>query len=143
VTAAVKPDGTFTAITTIPRSRSAGSYRISAHCGGIFGETTLVVQAPPTLQVRPPSVTAGDTVTVSGSLGPTPPDSACATSILLLSDAFVHTNDFAGVPAITAAVKPDGTFTVTTRIPRSKAAGPPRHRPPRPHPRHPPRRPRP
>jgi hypothetical protein len=123
VTAAVKPDGTFTATTTIPRSRSAGAYRIVAHCGELLGGTTLAVQAPPTLQVSPRSVTAGDTVTVSGSLVPAPADSACATSVLLLSNAFVHTDDFAGVPAITTAVKPGGSFTVTTRIPSSKAPG--------------------
>jgi hypothetical protein len=123
VTVAVKPDGTFTASTTIPRSRPAGAYRISAHCGELLAGTTLAVQARPTLQVSPRSVTAGDTVTVSGSLAPAPADSACATSVLLLSDAFVHTDDFAGVPAITAAVKAGGSFTVTTRIPSSKAAG--------------------
>jgi hypothetical protein len=41
----------------------------------------------------------------------------------LLSKAFVHTYDFAEVPAVGAAVNPDGTFTTTTTIPRSKAAG--------------------
>jgi hypothetical protein len=123
VTAAVKPDGTFTASTTVPRSRPAGAYRISAHCGELVGGTTLAVLAPPTLQVSPRSVTAGDIVTVSGSLVLAPADSACATSVLLLSDAFVHTDDFAGVPAITTDVKPGGAFTVTTRIPSSKAAG--------------------
>jgi hypothetical protein len=87
------------------------------------GGTTLAVLAPPTLQVSPRSVTAGDIVTVSGSLVLAPADSACATSVLLLSDAFVHTDDFAGVPAITTDVKPGGAFTVTTRIPSSKAAG--------------------
>jgi hypothetical protein len=77
----------------------------------------------PTLQVSPGSVTAGDSVVVSGSVGPEPAGSACATGVLLLSSAFVHTDDFAGVPAVAAAVRPDGTFTVTTRIPRSRPAG--------------------
>jgi hypothetical protein len=72
--------------------------------------------------VSPRSVTAGDTVTVSGWLPPAP-GSACATGVILLSRAFVGTHEFADVPAIGAAVKADGTFTVTTRIPRSKAAG--------------------
>jgi hypothetical protein len=74
------------------------------------------------LQVSPRSVTAGDTVTVSGWLPPAP-GSECATGVTLLSRAFVGTHQFADVPAIAAAVKPDGTFTVTTRIPRSKPAG--------------------
>jgi hypothetical protein len=77
----------------------------------------------PTLQVSPGSVAAGDTVTVSGSVGPEPAASACATGVLLLSRAFVPTDEFAGVPAVTAAVRPGGTFTATTRIPRSRAAG--------------------
>jgi hypothetical protein len=42
---------------------------------------------------------------------------------MLLSRAFVHTDEFAGVPALIAAVKPGGTFTTTTRIPRSTPAG--------------------
>jgi hypothetical protein len=76
-----------------------------------------------TLRVSPSSVTAGDTVVVSGSVGPSPAGSACASSLMLLSNAFVPTDEFAGVPALTAAVKPDGTFTTTTRIPRSTPAG--------------------
>jgi hypothetical protein len=76
-----------------------------------------------TLQVSPGSITAGDTVVVSGSVGPAPAGSACAGGVMLLSRAFVHTHDFAGVPAVLAAVRPGGTFTATTRIPRSTAAG--------------------
>jgi len=76
-----------------------------------------------TLQVSPRATTAGDTVVVSGSVGPAPAGSACATSLMLLSRAFVHTHEFAGVPAVIAAVKPDGTFTTSTRIPRSTPPG--------------------
>jgi hypothetical protein len=77
----------------------------------------------PTIRVSPSSVTAGDTVVVSGSVGPAPAGSDCARAVTLLSRAFVHTHDFADVPAVYAAVKADGTFAVTTRIPRSKPAG--------------------
>ena len=76
-----------------------------------------------TLQVNPRSVTAGGTVVVSGSVGPAPAGSACASGVLLLSRAFAPTEEFAGVPAVTAAVKPGGAFTATTRIPRSTPAG--------------------
>jgi hypothetical protein len=80
--------------------------------------------APVTLQVSPSSVAAGGSVTVSGSLGPeSAAGSECASGVTLLSRAFVHTQDFAGVPAVGAAVRPDGTFTATTTIPRSRAAG--------------------
>jgi hypothetical protein len=119
-----KPSGTFSTSKRIPRAKAAGTYPIHLRCGGAtVGGGSLVVQtAPSTLLVSPPSVTAGDTVTVSGSLPPAP-GSSCATGVTLLSRAFVGTHEFADVPAIGAAVKADGTFTVTTRIPRSKAAG--------------------
>ena len=122
----------------------------------------VVVKEPrSTLQVSPRSVTAGDTVTVSRWLPPAP-GSECATGVTLLSNAFVHTHDFADMPAIGAAVKPDGTFAVTTRIPAPRRpgpttspaaaaggtsgprrpwwSGPRRHRGPPPPPRRPPRR---
>jgi hypothetical protein len=118
------PSGAFSATTRIPRAKAAGSYPIHLRCGGAtVGGGRLVVQAAHSrLQVSPRSVTAGDTVTVSGWLPPAP-GSACATGVTLLSRAFVDTHEFAEVPAVGAAVKADGTFTVTTRIPRSRAAG--------------------
>jgi hypothetical protein len=76
-----------------------------------------------TLQVSPSSVAAGHSVTVSGSVGLDSAGSECASGVTLLSRAFVHTQDFAGVPAVDAAVRPDGTLKATTTIPRSKAAG--------------------
>jgi hypothetical protein len=76
-----------------------------------------------TLQVNPGAITAGDTVVISGSVGPAPAGSACATSVMLLSRAFAHTEEFAGVPAVMATVKPGGTFAATTRIPGPPQAG--------------------
>jgi hypothetical protein len=73
---------------------------------------------PVAIHVSPSAVVAGSTVTVSGSAGP-----ACTAGVTLISKAFVHTNDFAGLPALFAAVEPGGAFTATTRIPRSRAAG--------------------
>ena len=58
--------------------------------------------APATLQVSPSSVAAGHSVTVSGSVGPDSAGSECASGVTLLSRAFVHTQDFAGVPAVGA-----------------------------------------
>jgi hypothetical protein len=130
VTAAVKPGGAFRTTTKIPSSTPAGTYRVSGRCGGgnLGVSATLTVRAATTtpaaaLRVSPRSVTAGDTVTVSGSVGPGQAGSACASSIELLSRAFDDTHEFAGVPAVTAAVRPDGTFAATTRIPRSRPAG--------------------
>jgi hypothetical protein len=130
VTAAVKPGGAFTTTTRIPPSTPDGTYTISGRCGGgnLGVSATLTVRTRTTtpaiaLRVSPRSVTAGDTVTVSGSVGPDQAGSACASSIELLSKAFDDTREFAGVPAVTAAVRPDGTFAATTRIPRSRSAG--------------------
>jgi hypothetical protein len=125
----VKPDGTFTATTTIPRSKPAGTYPIALRCAGAtLGGATLVVRAAPTtpaaaIHVSPGSIVPGDAVTVSGSVGPDAAGSECASRVTLLSKAFVHTQDFAGLPAVFAAVKPGGAFTTATRIPRSKPAG--------------------
>ena len=119
-----KPSGAFTVTAKIPRARAAGTFPIHLRCGGstVGGGTLVVQEAHSTLQVSPRSVTAGDSVTVSGWLPPAP-GSECATGVTLLSRAFGGTQEFAGVPAIVAAVKADGTFTVVTRIPSAKAAG--------------------
>jgi hypothetical protein len=129
VGAAVRPDGTFTTSTVIPRSRAAGTYSITGRCGGAnFGRATLVVKAatptpPAALRVSPSSVTAGARVTLTGSVGPESAGPECATGVRLLSRAFDSTQEFADVPALGAAVRPDGTFTTMTVIPRSRAAG--------------------
>jgi hypothetical protein len=127
--AAVRPNGTFTTTTIVPRSRAAGTYPITGRCGGAnFAGATLVVRAatpPANVRVSPSSVTAGDTVTLSGSVGrpEAVAGSECATGVKLLSRAFESTQEFADVPALVAAVQPDGTFTTTTTIPRTRAAG--------------------
>jgi hypothetical protein len=125
VYATATPSGAFSATTRISRAKPAGTYPIHLRCGGasIGGGRLVVQEAPSRLQVSPRSVTTGNTVTVSGFLAPVPAGAECAGGVTLLSNAFVGTHEFAGVPAIAAPVKPDGTFTATTRIPRSKAAG--------------------
>jgi hypothetical protein len=123
VDAAVKPDGTFTTTTKIPTAKPAGTYTITGRCGGgnLGASATLTIQAAPvTLRANPNSVAAGQPVVVSGSVGSA---SDCTGGVTLLSKAFVHTHDFAGVPAVDAAVKPDGTFSATTKIPSARAAG--------------------
>jgi hypothetical protein len=129
VYATAKPSGAFSATTTIPRAKLAASYTIYLRCGGAtLGGGALVVRAAPTtppanVQVSPSSVAAGNTVTLSGSVGPNSAGSECATGVRLLSRAFDSNQEFAEVPALGVAVRPDGTFTTTTIIPRSRAAG--------------------
>jgi hypothetical protein len=129
VYATAEPSGAFSATTTIPRAKLAGSYRIYLRCGGAaLGGGTVTVRAGPTtppasIRVSPSSVAAGDTVIVSGSVGPNSAGSECATGVRLLSRAFDSNQEFADVPALGAAVRPDGTFRTITVIPRSRAAG--------------------
>ena len=125
--AAVRPNGTF-AITTISRSRTAGTYSITGRCGGAsFAGATLAVRAatpapPAALRVSPSSVTAGERVTLSGSVGPDQAGSECA-RVSLYSNAFPITKDAGELPTLFAATTPEGTFATTTKIPRSKPAG--------------------
>jgi len=72
-----------------------------------------------TIHVHPTSVPAGGTVTVSGSV----PGCPVGDQVTLISKAFVHTHDFAGLPAIFTPVKPGGTFSTTTRIPSTRTPG--------------------
>jgi hypothetical protein len=126
---AVRPDGTFTTTTTIPRSRAAGTYPITGRCGGAnFAGATLEVRAatptpPAALRVSPSSVTAGDIVTLSGSVGPDQAVSDCKSGVALYSNAFPITKDAGEFPTLYAALTPAGTFRITTTIPRSKPAG--------------------
>jgi hypothetical protein len=78
--------------------------------------------SPVVIDVSPSPVVAGHTVTVSGSVGPDAAGSDCA-SIILYSNAFAPTNDVGSMTAVYATAKPAGTFTATTTISRSKAAG--------------------
>ena len=65
------------------------------------------------ITVAPTTVKRGHAVVVHGSAGGCPRGD----NVTLLSHAFVHTHDFAGVPAVYARVRASGRFSVTTRIP--------------------------
>jgi hypothetical protein len=70
----------------------------------------------PTIVATPNPVDAGAIVTLHGTLhgcpGPDP--------LMLLSNAFARTHEFAGVPAVYATVHAGGAYSVRTRIPSSK-----------------------
>jgi hypothetical protein len=78
---------------------------------------------PAVLRVSPSSVTAGDRVTLSGSVGPDQAVSDCVPGVALYSNAFPITKDAGEFPTLSAAATPAGTFTITTTIPRSRPAG--------------------
>jgi hypothetical protein len=71
------------------------------------------------IQVTPPKVRAGHVVTVSGSAEGCP----VGDYLTLLSRAFHHTHEFAGVPAVFTPVRSDGSFDQMVRIPARRAPG--------------------
>jgi hypothetical protein len=93
------------------------------HATLLFTAALAVVTAAsavrPTLTVTPSSVRRGHVVALRGTADGCPAGDA----VELLSRAFVHTHDFAGVPAVYARVQRGGAYAVTTRIPASKAPG--------------------
>ena len=81
--------------------------------------TGVADAAAPALTVTPSIVHRGHKVTLKGSAD----GCAVGNTVVLISHAFVHTHDFAGVPAVLAAVRHGGAFRVTTRIPAKKRPG--------------------
>jgi len=80
---------------------------------------TSAMAAAPSLTLTPSSVLRGHVVLIKGSAGDCPSGDAA----IVISKAFVHTHNFAGLPAVFARVKPGGSFRVRTRIPATKRRG--------------------
>lgn len=76
----------------------------------------VAVGAPPSISVSPATVHRGHSVVVKGSAD----GCAVGNTVTLISRAFVHTHDFAGLPAVFAKVKYGGKFKATTKIPATK-----------------------
>lgn len=72
------------------------------------------VSAAPTIKVSPSTVKRGKVVRVYGVV------TGCGGRVTLISKAFVHTHDFAGLPAIFAPREADGSYSVRTRIPATR-----------------------
>jgi hypothetical protein len=75
--------------------------------------------APPSLTVGPASVHRGHHVIIRGNADGCPTGDA----VTIISRAFAHTHDFAGVPAVFALVRSGGKFGVRPRIPSTRAVG--------------------
>jgi hypothetical protein len=73
------------------------------------------VSATPTIKVSPNPVQRGHQVRVYGVV------TGCGGSVTLISKAFPHTHDFAGLPAVFAPRKSDGSYSIRVRIPASRA----------------------
>ena len=69
--------------------------------------------------VAPSSVHRGHRVIIRGNAAPCP----LGSGVFIISRAFAHTHDFAGVPAVIARVRAGGKFGIRPRIPSTKAPG--------------------
>jgi hypothetical protein len=99
------------------RSRRAGLR------GAALAVVVAIATAPPaapataTIRVKPAAVHRGKLVRVYGVV------TGCGGSVTLISKAFAHTHDFAGLPAVFAARRADGSYSVRVRIPRTRTPG--------------------
>jgi hypothetical protein len=81
--------------------------------------TSASAATPPSITLTPNPVTRGHSVVIKGSAG----GCRVGNRVSLLSKAFVHTHDFAGLPAVFARVKTSGRYRVSTKIPAGRHAG--------------------
>ncbi len=92
---------------------------IAAVCSaGLIASTALA--AGPTIIASPNPVKAGHVVTIHGRV----PGCPRGDQLTLISQAFSHHHDFAGLPAIFATIGAHSSYSVTTTIPSSKRRGP-------------------
>jgi len=80
---------------------------------------SIASEARPSIRVKPASVRAGSKVLVYGSAGGCPKGD----SVTLLSRAFPHTHEFAGVPAVFADVLAGDRYSHTVGIPARRRPG--------------------
>jgi hypothetical protein len=95
---------------------------MKALAGLVVGSTLAISggagAAGPSIHVTPAKVHAGDRVQVSGSAG----GCTVGNRVTLISRAFSHRHDFAGLPAVYARVRSDGRYGHSIRIPSGRAA---------------------
>jgi hypothetical protein len=84
--------------------------------GALLALPAGAVAVGPSIHVSPTTVTAGHHVRVYGRAGGFP---ACD-RVTLISRAFRHTHDFAGLPAVFTPVRAGDHYSVRVRIPASK-----------------------
>jgi hypothetical protein len=82
----------------------------------LAGASVVVAATTPTINVMPHRVHRGDVVRVFGVV----PGCARGDQVTLISRAFSHRHEFAGVPAIFATVGPNHHYSKRTRIPAKR-----------------------
>jgi hypothetical protein len=95
-----------------------GRYRATWNGGSGAFRPAISFKEGPTIHATPASVAAGQRVRISGLAG----GSATGDRVTLISRAFAHTHDFAGLPAVFATVRGDDTYAVRVRIPATRQA---------------------
>ena len=85
----------------------------------LLASTGVALAAGPTIKVDPTSVQRGYVVRVFGVV----PGCSVGNQVTLLSRAFSHRHEFAGVPAISAEVGTNHKSSKRTRIPAGRRPG--------------------
>jgi hypothetical protein len=93
-----------------------GRYRATWNGGNGAFRPRITFKEGPTINAAPRSVVAGQHVRISGLAG------GCAKGdrVTLMSRAFVHRHDFAGLPAVFATVRAGDRYGVDVRIPSTR-----------------------
>jgi hypothetical protein len=97
--------------------KGRGRYRATWNAGGGALQPAITFREGPTIHVTPRAVPAGGSVRVGGLAGGCP----TGDQVTLISRAFPHTHDFAGLPAVFTPVRPDDTYATFVHIPASRA----------------------
>jgi hypothetical protein len=102
-------------------NRGHGTYRVRWLDGAqpLGPPVSFRRTGPPSIRVQPAAVRAGGVVRVTGYAGGCP----AGDQVTLISKAFPHTHDFAGLPAAFATVQPNDGYSASVAIRRSRRPG--------------------
>lgn len=96
--------------------RGPGRYRATWNFGAGAARPAITFAVGPSIIATPATVAAGNRVRVHGLAGGCPQGD----QVTLISRAFPHTHDFAGLPAVFTPVRAGDRYSVRVRIPASK-----------------------
>jgi hypothetical protein len=100
-------------------SRGPGTYRATWDWGSGPVRPAVTFEEGPSIRVHPASVSPGEAVRVFGLAGGCPKGDA----VTLMSEAFPASQEFAGVPAVSAKVRAGDRYSVRVQIPAGRAPG--------------------
>jgi hypothetical protein len=99
--------------------RTVRKLSIAVVLAALLASSGVVLAAGPTIKVDPTTVQRGYVVRVFGVV----PGCAIGNQVTLLSRAFSHRHEFAGVPAIRTEVGTNHKYSKRTRIPAGRRPG--------------------